>query len=107
MGVLLRHLAACTGFNWDDGNSGKNWAAHDVTDGESEEIFFNKPLIVATDSTHGGTELRGYALGQTNRERWLFVAFTIRTLNDQAPQIRVISARDMTKRERRRYEQAK
>jgi uncharacterized DUF497 family protein len=107
MSSLIRRLSACTGFDWDDGNLGKNWVAHDVTDGESEEIFFNQPLIIATDTTHDKAEQRGYALGQTNRERWLFVAFTIRTMRDQIQRIRVISARDMTKRERRRYEQAK
>ena len=39
-------LENCTGFDWDDGNQGKNWEKHGVSDGEAEEIFFNDPLAV-------------------------------------------------------------
>lgn len=93
-------LADCTGFEWDAGNADKNWERHGVTQGESEEIFFNRPVLVAADPTHSQGEPRYAALGQTSEGRLLAVVFTIRgTL------IRVISARDMSRRERRRYEQ--
>ena len=92
-------LAKCTGFQWDDGNLGKNWEKHRVSDEETEEIFFNDPLVADTDEGHSKKERRYFALGQTDNGRRLFVAFTIRrTL------IRVISARDMTRRERKVYE---
>jgi len=93
-------LADCTGFEWDAGNADKNWERHGVTQGESEEIFFNRPVLVAADPTHSQGEAWYAALGQTSEERLLTVVFTIRgTL------IRMISARDMSRRERRRYEQ--
>jgi uncharacterized DUF497 family protein len=95
-------LHDCQGFDWDDGNIGKNWLKHGVTDLECEEIFFNRPLIIASDEEHSETEVRHYALGQTERGRWLFVAFTVRN-----QLIRPISARDMTSRERRVYESTK
>ena len=88
------------GFEWDEGNSDKNWFLHQVTNAECEEVFFNIPLIVADDTKHSVTEKRYYVLGQTDRGRLLFIAFTIR---DNF--IRVISARDMNKRESRRYEE--
>ena len=88
----------CKGFEWDDGNSNKNWYLHGVTDGECEDVFFNLPLIVASDKKHSGRENRFFALGRTDANRQLFIAFIVR--NDL---IRVISARDMTKSEKRKY----
>ena len=92
-------LYYCDGFEWDEGNSDKNWFLHQVTDAECEEVFFNIPLIVADDTRHSQTEKRYYVLGQTDRGRLLFIAFTIR---DNL--IRVISARDMNGKESKRYE---
>ena len=86
------------GFDWDDGNSGKNWNKHRVTDAECEEPFLNTPLFVASDVAHSEGEARYYALGRTNQGRRLFIAFTVR-----GARIRVISARDMTRRERSYY----
>lgn len=93
-------LADCTGLEWDAGNADKNRERHGVTQGESEQIFFNRPVLVAPDPTHSQGEPRYAALGQTSEGRLLTVVFAIR-----GRLIRVISARDMSRRERRRYEQ--
>ena len=94
--MLLEHI---TGFQWDDGHIGKNWAKHGILDSECEEIFFNHPLLITIDQEHSGyDEARYLALGRTNRGLRLFVVFTIR-----GELIRVISARKMTRKERRRY----
>jgi len=91
-------LAKCTGFDWDDDNSTKIWADHDVSPTECEQVFFNQPLTVAADREHSSQEIRYYSLGRTDSGRRLFIAFTLRgTL------IRPISARDMTLKERRAY----
>lgn len=91
-------LAAATRFDWDPGNRNKNWLGHSVTTTECEQIFFNEPLVVASDSKHSQVEDRYYALGHTSADRRLFVVFTMcGTL------IRVISARDMSRKERRVY----
>lgn len=91
-------LKKCTGFEWDKGNSRKNWINHQVTPPECEQIFFNQPLIIHSDLKHSEYESRFYALGKTDQGRKLFIAFTIR--NDQ---IRVISARNMTRKEKEVY----
>ncbi len=91
-------LRGIEGFAWDGGNSRKNESKHGVTDRESEEIFFNKPLIIAR-SAKGSPEIRYAALGKTYGSRLLTVVFTVRT-----NRIRVISARPMSKSERERYE---
>ena len=87
------------GFDWDEGNVTKNWESHRVTQQEAEQVFFNRPLIVTDDVKHSRTERRYYVLGQTDEDRALFVAFTVR-----GERIRVISARDMSRRERRVYQ---
>lgn len=92
-------LRECTGFQWDDGNATKNWDSHDVSQAECEQAFFNQPLIVKRDRGHSLTETRYYALGRTDSDRLLFIAFAIR-----GELIRVISARDMTQREKQRYD---
>jgi uncharacterized protein len=92
-------LQACIGFVWDQGNTDKNLEKHGVADSECEEVFFNDPLMAAEDPEHSAEERRAFVLGQTSLGRRLFVAFTIRH-----QQIRVISARDMTKQEKERYD---
>ncbi len=95
-------LEGCVGFDWDDGNLEKNWEFHRASFWEAEEIFFNEPLVIMADREHAKTEPRYFALGQTDSGRFLFVSFTVRRAL-----IRVISARDMTRRETRIYEQTK
>jgi hypothetical protein len=91
-------LENCTGFEWDQGNLTKNWDQHDVSSGECEQIFFNRPLIIKRNKEHSKNENRYYVLGRTNLKRLLFAVFTVR--NDK---IRIISARDMTDAEIERY----
>jgi hypothetical protein len=95
---MSKLLTNCSGFDWDEGNSDKNLISHQVSDSECEEVFFNRPLIVADDKKHSITEKRHYVLGRTDTHRYLFVAFTIRN-----NLIRVISAREMNDKETTRY----
>ena len=88
-----------TGFQWNEGNLLKNWEKHGVTHLEAEQVFFNEPLIVEDDVKHSQDEPRWYGLGSTDAKRMLMVVFTIRST-----EIRVISARDMNRKERRVYE---
>ncbi|MHB1156353.1 MAG: BrnT family toxin [Phycisphaerales bacterium] len=94
----LERLAACVGFQWDAGNAAKNRDKHDVSQSECEQVFFNRPLLVKHDAAHSRHECRYYALGRTDRNRFLLVVLTIRQ-----DRIRVISTRDMTPSERRKY----
>ena len=94
----MKNLATLEGFDWDEANLAKNWEKHRVTPWECEQAFFNVPLVVADDLVHSTVEPRYYVLGQTDAERRLFIVFTIRKRR-----IRVISARDMSPKERRAY----
>lgn len=95
-------LEGCVGFDWDEGNVEKNWELHRVPFWEAEEVFFNEPLVIMPDRKHSLYEPRYLALGQTDSGRLLLISFAIRR-----SLIRVISARDMTRKEARIYEQRK
>ena len=82
-----------TEFEWDDGNSEKNWLKHKVSRIEAEQVFFNSPLIVVVDEKNSKVEPRYFLLGKTNDERYLTIVATVR-----GTKIRVISARDMHKK---------
>ena len=86
------------GFDWSGGNTEKNWQRYRVTPLEAEQVFFNTPLLSGADPAHSRRESRFYALGQTNEGRELFIAFTMRS-----QRLRVVSARDMNRKERRVY----
>lgn len=92
-----------TGFDWDAGNSRKSVEKHNVIQSEAEQIFFNQPLFLLEDVSHSQNEVRYHALGQTDDARRLHVTFTLRA-NDTL--IRVISARDMHRKEETNYEQS-
>jgi hypothetical protein len=88
-------------FDWDDGNTRKN-DKHGVSMAEAEQVFFNEPLLLIGDLKHSQNESRFHALGKTDEGRVLHITFTLR---DDGAKIRVISARDMHKKERTIYEQ--
>lgn len=89
------------GFDWDDGNARKNKESHDVSQGEIEQVFFNAPLVLTSDTKHSQIESRFHALGKTEAGRLLHITFTLRFAGKK---IRPISARDMHRKERRFYE---
>jgi len=95
-------LSKIVGFDWDDGNARKN-EKHGVSMAEAEQVFFNVPLLMLDDASHSQKEPRIHALGKTDEGRTLHITFTLR---QSGQLIRVISARDMHRKERAIYDQA-
>lgn len=95
MRILPKPLA----FEWDKGNINKNLKKQKVTNLEAEEIFRNNPLKIFYDVIHSRIERRFIAHGITNEIRSLTIIFTLRK-----QKIRIISARDQNKKERKIYE---
>lgn len=91
-------LSKITGFEWDDGN-GRKTEKHSVSAAEAEQVFFNAPLLLLADAKHSQNEARYHALGKSDDGRILHITFTLR-----GPLLRVISARDASRRERGTYE---
>ncbi len=89
-----------SGFQWDRGNTDKNLIKHNVENWECEQVFFNRPLLVLDDPKHSVSEKRWAAFGKTDADRLLVVIFTKRN-----NLIRIISSRDMNKRERKFYDE--
>lgn len=87
------------GFQWDEGNKNKNLIKHQVENWECEQVFLNEPLLVLDDPKHSLVEKRWAAFGMTDIGRYLIIIFTKR---DKL--LRVISARDMNRKESRFYE---
>ena len=92
-----------TAFDWDEGNARKSVDKHDVSQSEAEQVFFNQPLLVLVDEEHSQQEARYHALGITNDTRLLHITFTLRATSSL---LRVISARDMHRKERIVYEES-
>ncbi len=90
-------------FDWDAGNERKSEEKHAVSRCEAEQVFFNQPLLVLADQKHRKKEERYHALGKSNGARLLHITFTLRSTGTL---IRVISARDMHRKERNIYEQS-
>lgn len=88
-------------FDWDGGNAEKNWERHRVLQSECEQVFFNGPLVVVDDDLHSVGETRHFGFGRTDAGRLLFLVYTLR-----GERVRVISARDMTRRESKEYQRA-
>ena len=90
-----------SGFEWDDGNARKNAEKHDVSQAEAEQVFFNEPVLMLADVRHSQSEARVHVLGRTDDNRFLHITFTLRA---NGTRIRIISARDMSRKERTYYD---
>lgn len=90
------------GFDWDQGNARKSSDKHAVTQAEAEQVFLSQALHIAPDSRHSAEEPRYHALGKTEAWRQLHITFTLRA---NGTSIRVISARDMHRKERRIHDE--
>jgi uncharacterized DUF497 family protein len=95
-------FSAIEGFEWDEANREKNWQKHGVLAWECEQVFFNSPLMILEDEKHSVNEQRWAAFGMTNFGRKLMIVFVMRK-----KRLRVISARDMRRKEREFYEKYK
>jgi uncharacterized protein len=100
MGFLDEFLAGLEGFEWDAGKSDKNWRNHEVRQAETEQVLLNRPVVFAADLKHSRSEARFFTLGRTESGRHLAIVFTTR-----GKRVRVISARPMSRAERRVYGQ--
>ena len=84
------------GFEWDENNVVKNIIHHDTYPDEIEEVFYNRHKLRRT------RQGRYLLYGVTDSGRYLFVVFLVNKYTDRN-MLRVISARDMTKKEKGYY----
>lgn len=96
----MRIFHEAISFEWDKGTLDKNWEKHGVTNQEAEEVFFLEPRFLFEDAGHSLSERRHLLWGVTARGRKLSVIFAVRN-----NRVRIISARDMSRKERNAYEE--
>jgi uncharacterized DUF497 family protein len=87
-------------FEWDPRKAAHNLGKHGVSFEEAQTVFDDDRLLVFSDPDHSFGEERLLIIGRSSRGRLLFVAYT-----ERAEAVRLISAREATRRERKDYEQ--
>jgi uncharacterized DUF497 family protein len=86
-------------FDWDNSKAETNFAKHGVSFQEAASVFDDALSITFPDPDHSVSEERLIIIGNSHRGRLLFVSHT-----DRNDQLRIISARETTRRERKVYE---
>lgn len=87
-------------FEWDPQKAEMNLRKHGVSFAEAGTVFGDDFAITVPDPDHSIDEERYITVGRSNRGRLLMIAHTDR--NDKT---RIISARELTPRERKDYEE--
>ena len=84
---------------WDDKKNLLNQKKHGVSFEEAATVFSDPLELTVSDPEHSISEQRFVSIAQSFRRKLLVVSYT-----ERAGRIRIISARQPTKRERRAYE---
>jgi uncharacterized DUF497 family protein len=88
-------------FEWDPAKAAANVKTHGVSFEEAVTVFQDPLAKVHPDPDHSESERREILIGHSVQGRLVLVAFT-----DRQGKIRLISAREVTRRERRDYEES-
>jgi uncharacterized protein len=89
-------------FRWDPRKAAANVRKHGVTFEEAATVFGDPLSLTIADPDPSGEEQRFLVLGLSSRRRLLVVAHS-----ERGDAVRIISARRVTRRERRTYEEEK
>lgn len=87
-------------FEWDEGKAKQNLKKHGVSFEEAATVFGDPLSLTVADPLHSEDEDRFVILGESHRRGLVVVVFTERGEN-----IRIISARRASRRERKDYEE--
>jgi hypothetical protein len=88
-------------FEWDPNKAAQNLRKHRVTFEEAATVFQDDLSFTVPDPDHSMEEERFITVGLSSQNRLLMIAHM-----DRDDCIRIISARELTPRERRQYEEA-
>jgi len=87
-------------FEWDPHKAAKNLREHKVSFTEGATVFDDPLSVTVADPDHSMEEDRFIIVGQSYRRRLLIASFA-----ERGDRIRIISARELTRAERRAYEE--
>jgi len=87
-------------FEWDPSKASSNERKHRVAFTEATTVFGDPFAYTFNDPDHGGSESRFVTLGLSDRRRLLIVVHA-----ERGGRLRIISAREATRNERKIYEE--
>jgi uncharacterized DUF497 family protein len=90
-------------FSWGARKALGNIKKHSVSFEEAATVFSDPEALDWDDVEHSPTEPRSIRLGFSISGRILFVVYTIRRFMNEKETIRIISARQATRKERQAY----
>ena len=90
-------------FSWDARKAIRNLAKHGVPFEEAATVFADSDALDFDDVEHSGSELRSIRIGFSSLGRILFVVYTVRRLKNGKETIRIVSARQATRKEREAF----
>lgn len=86
-------------FEWHPNKAASNLAKHDVSFQEASTVFGDPLSLTFPDPDHSDDEFRYITIGESTQRRLLIISHV-----DHRQQIRIISAREVTRQERTIYE---
>ena len=87
-------------FEWNTEKAEANLKKHEVSFDEAETVFDDPLFVIFADPDHSFEENRFIIMGESNQNRLLVVSYT-----ERPPSTRLISAREATRPERKKYEE--
>ena len=91
-------------ITWDPAKAQSNIAKHGVTFVQAATVLLDPLALTAFDAAHSEAEERWFTLGSSSDGKLLAVSHTYQHTGPIHVRVRVISAREATKRERQQYE---
>ena len=87
-------------FGWDPSKDAANWVRHRISFEEAVTVFADPLARIFDDPDHSADEHRELIIGHSSKQRLLIVSFA-----ERERIIRLVSARRVTRGERRAYEE--
>lgn len=91
-------------FAWDLIKAASNLAKHGVAFAQAATVFADTLALTVVDEAHSEFEERWFTLGLESQGRLLAVSHTYTATGPASAKVRLISAREATRAERRQYE---
>jgi uncharacterized DUF497 family protein len=91
-------------FTWDPAKAASNLARHGVAFAQGATVFADALALTVFDDEHSEFEERWFTLGMTSEGKLLAVSHTYTATGPASARVRIISAREATRNERRQYE---
>lgn len=89
---------------WDPAKAASNLAKHGVAFAQAASVLLDPLALTVFDAAHSQDEERWFTLGLSGEGRLLAVAHTYQATGPNSARVRLISAREATRNERRQYE---